>query len=300
MSLIKVKLLSKYPAKVPSLLSATLIFNDTPSDDFSSLARTIDDNVDQLSSNGRLSANVLMAPQSYFWRLMPSGSVHVGFCSTALNWLQHMPDDSADTTTLAAAAHQDLLTFLSARHKEISVNGTLVLCIPIQGEISVANSFVCLETALLNLHATYKLDPKVIYQLPEYFRTEKVVLLAITSAQRRWRLKAHHTLTMVHPSWSSLISDGESVGIRKSACEKYAHEVTGFALAALSYFWLTPCSLRQSQENTIMTQKLLILPNFWMICFWRSKTNFCGATTRVKSDLCTRWWNWRDYSVNPL
>ncbi|EWG51635.1 hypothetical protein FVEG_16825 [Fusarium verticillioides 7600] len=220
------------------LSSATLVFNDTPFNDFSSLTGTIKNNWSSLSQDVRLSISPLMVTLSIFGQVLPDNFVDAGFSFTALHWLQHMPS-SWDTSDLARNAHENLVSFLSARHREIRPNDTLTLCIPCHGEIGVDPAVACLQASIRNLASTYYLDPSVTVHLPLYFRTMEEILLSINAEQGKWEVKSHVAVPIMHPSWSSAVSDKE--GANMSARVRYAAGITGFTTAACSRF-LTPGS----------------------------------------------------------
>ncbi|KAG4291749.1 hypothetical protein FPRO06_13002 [Fusarium proliferatum] len=228
-----IRLLANYLSNLPSLSSATLVFNDTPFNDFSSLSRTIDTNLSSLSQNGRLSISLLMVPKSFFRQVLPDDFVDAGFSFTALHWLQHMPS-SWETPDLARYAHEDLGSFLSARHREIRPNGTLTLCIPCHGEIGVDPAVACLQASIRSLASAYRLDPSFIVRLPLYFRTMEEILSSINAEQGKWIIKSHVAVPIMHPSWSPAVS--EKGGADMVARVRYAGGITGFTTAACSRF----------------------------------------------------------------
>ncbi|KAL9564843.1 hypothetical protein ACKAV7_011295 [Fusarium commune] len=233
-----VQLFSQYLKLFPSTTSATLIFNDTQSNDFSSLTSTIHQNWDTLSQDGKISINTLLSPRSYFEQVLPDGFVDAGFNFTALHWLRTMPDASSTPSSLAAAAHKDFVTFLSIRHKEVRQHGTMTICIPSDGEISVLPTFRCFESSLHNLHYKYQVDPTIARRLPMYFRTFDEMMASIAAVDMKWTLKSHHALPLMHTSWSPEVIEASSEQARMSARKKYTDAVAGFALAACSQFFI--------------------------------------------------------------
>ncbi|KAH7259283.1 uncharacterized protein BKA55DRAFT_592049 [Fusarium redolens] len=149
-----------------------------------------------------------------------------------------MPDASSTPSSLSAAAHEDFVTFLSARHKEVHQHGTMALCIPSHGEISVLPTFRCSETSLRNLYDKYQVDPTIARRLPMYFRRLDEMLASIAAVDTRWSLKNHHTLPLIHTSWSPEVIEASSERARMCARRRYADAVAGFALAACSQFFI--------------------------------------------------------------
>ncbi|KLO80303.1 uncharacterized protein LW93_6513 [Fusarium fujikuroi] len=233
-----VRLFSQYLERIPSVASATLIFNDTPSNDISSLTSTIHQNWDILSQNGKVSINSLLSPRSYFEQVLPDGFVDAAFNFTALHWLRSMPDASSTPSSLSTAAHVDFVDFLLVRHKEIRPHGTLTICVPSDGDISVLPTFRCFETSLRSLHDKYQVDPMIARRLPMYFRTSEEILTSIAAVDKKWGLRSLHTLPLMHTSWSPEVIEASSDEFKAAARKRYTDAVAGFALAACSQFFI--------------------------------------------------------------
>ncbi|KAF4340309.1 benzoate carboxyl methyltransferase [Fusarium beomiforme] len=243
-----VRLFSKYLARLPPVSSATLVFNDTPSNDFSSLTSTINQNWDGLSQNGKLSIHPLLSPRSYFEQIVPDGFVDAGFNFTALHWLRMMPDASSTPSTLSAAAHDDFIAFLSVRHREFRPKGTLTLCIPSHGDISVQPVVKCFETAIRILYDKYQVDPSIAWRLPMHFRTSDEIQASIAAVESKWRLKNHQTVPLMHTSWSPEVVEAHSEEDKMAARKRYAHGVAGFGLAACSQFFIDDLKSQSQAE----------------------------------------------------
>ncbi|KAL4725657.1 hypothetical protein ACLX1H_007807 [Fusarium chlamydosporum] len=198
-----IRLFSKYLAKLPAISSAVLIFNDTSTNDFSSLSTTINISWSDHSHNGKLAIRTLLSPRSFFQQVLPDNSTDAGFSFTALHWLQNMPDHLPGAPEISVAAHHDLVSFLSCRFKEIRSHGTLTFGVPIDGPLSVIPAHKCLEMALSKLSSTYQIDPSIISRLLFYIRTMDEILAAVAVVDGQWHLKSHHTIPVVHPMWPS-------------------------------------------------------------------------------------------------
>ncbi|KAF5702083.1 benzoate carboxyl methyltransferase [Fusarium globosum] len=233
-----VRLFSQYLERIPSVTSATLIFNDTPSNDFSSLTSTIHQNWDILSQKGKVSINTLLSPRSYFEQVLPDGFVDAGFNFTALHWLRSMPDASSTPSSLSTAAHVDFVDFLLVRHKEIRPHGTLTICVPSDGDINVLPTFRCFETSLRRLYDKYQVDPTIARRLPMYFRTSEEILKCVAAVDTKWGLRSLHTLPLMHTSWSPEVIEASSDEVKAAARKRYTDAVAGFALAACSQFFI--------------------------------------------------------------
>ncbi|KAF5687022.1 benzoate carboxyl methyltransferase [Fusarium denticulatum] len=190
-----VRLLANYLSNLPDISSATLVFNDTPFNDFSSLSRTIKANWSSLSQDGRLSISPLMVPQSFFGQVVPDDFVDAGFSFTALHWLQHMPF-SWETPDLAS-----------------------------HGQIGVGPAVACLQASIRSLASTYHLDPSFTVRLPLYFRTMEQILSSINAEQGKWVVKSHMAVPIMHPSWVKYAAG--ITGLTTAACSRFLTDGTG-------------------------------------------------------------------------
>ncbi|KAI1054373.1 hypothetical protein LB505_014161 [Fusarium chuoi] len=149
-----------------------------------------------------------------------------------------MPDASSTPSSLSAAAHVDFVDFLRARHKEVRPHGTMTICVPSDGDINVLSTFRCFETSLRSLHDKYQVDPTIARRLPMYFRTSDEILTSVAAVDTKWILKSHHTLPLIHTSWSPEVIEASSDEVNAAARKRYTDAVAGFALAACSQFFI--------------------------------------------------------------
>lgn len=227
--------MQKILSQLPNLTIATVIFNDTPTNDFNSLSAVLSAQMPSLSQKDRLTIHPLLSPKSFFTQILPPNSVDAGFCFTALHWLQRLPQSDkphSKPLQVAAQAYSDLITFLSARHAELIPGGSLTLCIPIQGPESVVPTHECMRATLENLPKTYNLRADSLARLPMYFRTVDEVLLGIEASPGAWRVVQKDALPITHPAWPT----GEVLSgpTAQAARERYARAITGQTLAAVS------------------------------------------------------------------
>ncbi|KAM0719343.1 hypothetical protein Q7P37_005248 [Cladosporium fusiforme] len=235
-----IQLMRRVLAQLPSLTSATVVFNDTPTNDFTSLSNVLSAQMPSLTQKNRLAIHPLLSPKSFFKQILPPNSVDAGFCFTALHWLQRLPpvEPSISTPlTIAATAHSDLITFLAARHAELVPGGTLTLCIPIQGPVSVTPAHDCLHTTIKLLPKSYGLHPSSITSLPMYFRTMEELLLGVESSPGAWRVLQKRAVPITHPTWPAACIPAEEMlcnSTAETARTRYANAITGQTLAAIS------------------------------------------------------------------
>jgi hypothetical protein len=234
---------------MPSISSATLVFNDTPSNDFTSLSSTINAHLNELSQDGKLTINPLMVPKSHFQQVLPDDFVDAAFSFTALHWLQHAPSHGheGDNPAFAASAHDDLVAFLSARRRELQQDGTLTLCMPGQGPVGVQPVIECLEAAIRELSSTYHFSSSVIACLPMYFRTMDEILSAVSTCPGAWNVLGNEMVPMVHSAWPGPSLENGSGHSSVDVHEDYASAITGFAMAAISGFLVD--DVRSNPDN---------------------------------------------------
>jgi hypothetical protein len=232
-------LLERLLEQSPSVTSATLVFDDTPSNDFNSLASTIDAQCTELARSSKISINPLMAPKSHFQQVLPDGFVDAGYCFTALHWLQRPPPQGTeDSAALAkpASAHADLVAFLSARHHELRAGGTLMLCIPGQGPIGVEAVLSCVTATAREVSGTYSISPSVVARMPLYLRTMDEILAAVSASEGAWDVLQSAAVPTPHPACLDPTADRICSLTGVDRFEEYAGVVAGFAMAALSGF----------------------------------------------------------------
>lgn len=227
--------MQKVLSQLPNLTTATVIFNDTPTNDFTSLSTVLSAQMPSLSQKDRLTIYPLLSPKSFFTQIFPPNSIDAGFCFTALHWLQRLPQSNkphSKPLQVAAQAHSDLTTFLSARHAELIPGGYLTLCIPIQGPVSVVPAHECMRATLETLPKTYNLRADSLARLPMYFRTMEEVLLGIEASPGAWRVVQKDALPITHPAWPT---EEMLIGPKAQAArERYASAITRQTLAAVS------------------------------------------------------------------
>ena len=223
----------------PSVTSATLVFDDTPSNDFNSLASTINARCAELTRHGKITINPLMAPKSYFHQVLPDNFVDAGYSFTSLHWLQLPPlQGSGDPVDLekAASAHADVVAFLSARHREIRHGGTLMLCIPGQGPIGVDATLKSIIATARGLSGIYSISASVVARMPLYFRTMDEVSTAVSASKGAWEVLESAAVPIEHPACLEPTAERISSLTGADRFEEYAGAVAGFVMAALSRF----------------------------------------------------------------
>nr|POE94631.1 methyltransferase fus9 [Quercus suber] len=245
MSAMSVRVLQTILEALPSVTTATLVFNDTSSNDFSSLSRMIDSNWLPLSQMGRITVHPLMVPRSFYQQVLTDGFVDAGFCFTAIHWLKQMPTDleyssseedgNAEPSDLVTRAHADMVSFLSARHKEIRPGGSLTLSIPVQGEVDSEASMTCLDKSLEDVGSRYK-DDLIFPRLPVWFRTLDEIMAGINAADGEWRIVKSSIVPIEHPAWFLTLEDKDKSIKDTPAVRDYVTVLTNMMMSVATGF----------------------------------------------------------------
>lgn len=150
-----------------------------------------------LACNGRLDVFPTMVPISFKRQIIPDGSTDVGLCNASLHWLTpEMPGIGhrylPPVSVAGPVAHQELVSFLALRAREIRSGGSLVLGIVGKGEVSVEPALQCLSLAIDDLEADGQIPSSVasICRGPVYFRTAKEVNMAVET-EGSWIISDH-------------------------------------------------------------------------------------------------------------
>ncbi|EAW09076.1 uncharacterized protein ACLA_078240 [Aspergillus clavatus NRRL 1] len=183
---------------LPSSLS--IIFNDTPANDFNSLASTL--YASSLVTTDRVGPRIMpsFVPMSYLEQVQPTNSVDIGLCLTSLNWLscfQSIRSSPLSEAQVSAVAKQDLSTFLGARYQEFHPGGNLILSIPIDGEMTLKAVHRALERAI---HTTFGQSVAAAYQCPSYFRQSEEISSVLQAFTSKWRVISQFEQNIEHPA----------------------------------------------------------------------------------------------------
>nr|POF04886.1 methyltransferase fus9 [Quercus suber] len=239
---------------LPSLDFATLVFNDTPSNDFSSLSNTIDGDSYLLAHFGRIKLFPMMVPSSFYQQIVPDGFVDAGFCFTALHWVQQMPLDVEYSSSgeedeeesvhepvdMPARAHEDLVNFFTARHREIRRGGLLTLAIPCQGAVDSESAITCMERCMNEVGRRYDQEGQresTYARMPVYFRSMDEIDQGMREADGEWETVRSSVVPIEHPAWFPTQADDEDQSVKETTATKnYATALTDLMMAAGSGF----------------------------------------------------------------
>lgn len=229
--------------------TAQLIFSDRPENDFGTLAQNMtnwhDDASTKVPSNGVF---LSMAPRSFYKKVVPSGTIDVGFSLACLHHLEHLPAGFSEVSEeerkplMQAQSRADLLRFLRLRGEELQKGGMLALSFVSQassGRDNYAGLVDACRSAMIEMVQTgvLPLDVAKAFVIPTYDRTLADVEGVVKELTDLW--KAHELFEdgVFHPALEALQSDASD-----EASEEYASKVVDWLMAVCSGYFLKAVS----------------------------------------------------------
>lgn len=240
---------------LPEGASASLIFEDTPFNDFGSLAKTVSTNFS--NTNERVFIAPSLVPVGFYQQVVPANSIDVGFSWSSFNYLQNTPTIALDATAsptdyaiarhkaLATAAHTDLMKLLKLRAKEIREGGYLIAAIGGQkpeGETRPSNpGGHILQAVTMRMVGEGKLSLPELMQMalfPSHERTPDEVRAALNdeAVAPLWEIEVFESKLIVQPAWE--VYNNAAQTKKEEAFTKYATVVIENLVAAAGWFWI--------------------------------------------------------------
>ncbi|KAM0212606.1 hypothetical protein ACHAQI_004561 [Fusarium lateritium] len=242
---------------LPDGASASLVFEDTPFNDFGSLAKTVAHYFADTDSKKFVAPSLV--PRGFYQQVVPTSSVDVGFSWSSLNYLEKTPTVSLDATAspadfaaarheaLASAAHTDLIKLLKLRAKEIREGGYFITAIGGQkpeGETTVSNPGAhVIQAGTMRMVGEGKLSIPELMQFalfPSHERTPNEIGAALQdeSVAPLWEVEVMESKLIVQPAWEVYQDTVQADETKKDeALEEYARVVMGNLIAAFGWFW---------------------------------------------------------------
>ncbi|KAJ6259123.1 Methyltransferase FUS9 [Drechslerella dactyloides] len=232
-------------SRVPSGATVSLVFEDLPSNEYTSLIKLLPRLFGSYSS---LKLYPSLVPKSFYESVVPSGSVDLGYTLSTIHWLKKMPLPKPPTETVAeyydkrdsrnsAAAKEDLRDFLTLRGQEIKSGGHLVIaCFGsfTKEEIAHYKDALILRHRVLfqgmeTLANEGKLPLKVMERInvPIYDRSEKELFSGIDELKDTWVVDKYYRKMVHHPAYYKFLKACEDAGQNESEKIKAAKEYAG-------------------------------------------------------------------------
>ncbi|KAF4446881.1 Benzoate carboxyl methyltransferase [Fusarium austroafricanum] len=251
--------IEKVISTLPDGAIASLVFEDTPFNDFGTLAKTI---AERFNSKDDAKVQIVpsLVPLGFFRQVVPTAQADIGFSWSSFNYLEKTPSASLDATAspaefaaarhkaLAAAGHTDLIKILKLRAKEIRTGGYLIAAIGGQmpeGETRPSKPGAeVLQSGLMRMVAEGKLSFPELMQMalfPGHERTPKELQAALDdeAVAPLWEVESLEPKLIVQPAWEvyqDRIRADESV--KDEAMKEYAQIVINNLVAAAGWLWV--------------------------------------------------------------
>ena len=245
--------------------TASLIFEDTPFNDFGSLAKTVSTHFG--NTNEKVFIAPSLVPVGFYQQVVPANSVDLGFSWSSFNYLENTPTIALDATAspvdyaiarhkaLATAAHTDLTKLFKLRAKEIREGGYLIAAIGGQkpeGETRSSNpGGHILQAVTMRMVSEGKLLLPELMQMalfPSHERTPDEVRAALNdgTVAPLWEVEVFESRLIVQPAWEVYHKAGDSE--KEEAFRKYATVVIENLVAAAGWFWIDILNRSRGEE----------------------------------------------------
>ncbi|KAM5343872.1 hypothetical protein ACJ41O_012409 [Fusarium nematophilum] len=275
--------LKKVISTLPGGATASLIFEDTPFNDFGTLGKTIAQHFSSSQSPNGVFIAPSMMPLGFYQQVVPDGHADLGLSWSSLNYLQHIPNVSLDATAppaefaaarhkaFAAAAHGDLIKLLALRAKEIRQGGFLIAAVGGQNKEKPSSpGFQPLQAAMMSMVRFGKLALPELMQMamfPGHERTVDEMRAALEDPEvsSLWEVEVLEAQLIEHPAWSIYQAADESN--RSEAFRTYAQDILVNLVSASGWFWMDVLQKSRGDE-------------------WRDGDAFLDELTQMAVDEC--------------
>ncbi|KAF3160152.1 hypothetical protein TWF788_003388 [Orbilia oligospora] len=239
---------------LPPSSTASLIFEDLPSNEFSSLIKLLPQLYD---SNPTLKIYPSLIPKSFYESVVAPGTVDVGFTSCTIHWLKRLPAPKPSGETVleyyqkrpdanAPAAKEDLREFLAFRGHEIKRGGYLIIgCLGACTKEELASQYKdatairhrVIFRAAEKLANEGKIPQKAMEKIyiPMHDRTEDDFLSGIAEFSDTWVMEKYERKMIFHPAYYRFLEacKGADQNKKKAATKEYAGTMVDWILAVI-------------------------------------------------------------------
>ena len=250
---------------LPDGATASLIFEDTPFNDFGSLAKTVSTHF--TDTNDKVFVAPSLVPIDFYRQVVPANSVDLGLSWSSFNYLESTPTIALDATAsptdyaiarhkaLATAAHSDLIKVLKLRAKEIREGGYLIAAIGDQkpeGETTPSKpGGHILQAVSMRMVSEGKLSLPELMQMalfPSHERTPDEVRAALNdeAVAPLWKVEVFESKLIVQPAWEVYNNAPQSE--KEEAFKKYATVAIQNLVDAAGWFWIDILKRSRGEE----------------------------------------------------
>lgn len=261
--------------------------NDGPTNDFNTLAATLERSRDQVSREGRLKVLKLMLPTSFYERVLPAPlKADIGLSLSSLHYLEHelqpldsLPADAVQWETMTREAAKafsvpEMAKFLRLRADETrSPGGILIVAVPSQREDDDRVWWglgIAMRAALISAVAEGLLDQRVVLRHGTSMgtRTVEQVRRALEAVEDVWTLDEFSTRDIEHPDYIRYTKEAAGLGPdqKRESYIRFAEMLVEMAYAVYTPFVIRAIretkghsgdmSLSESKEETGIIERL--------------------------------------------
>ncbi|KAH8822100.1 S-adenosyl-L-methionine-dependent methyltransferase [Xylogone sp. PMI_703] len=265
------QVLSTLPAKG----KATLLLEDTPYNDFTTLAKTVDLALPSLSQpepGSKILVFPYLIPRGFYNLLLPSPTADLGVSWSSLNYLSSQPQVKLEATAshaefakaraeaLSAAGHTDLIGFLTLRSLEIRPGGYFVAAIggrkPASDDRESETGSQLLQAALIAMLTAGKLslpELQAFALFPGHERTLEEIQTVLNLGEIRglWEVQCLDPKLIVHPAWVTYqdeILSAKSDSDKAQATERYARAIVVNLVSSAGWYWVDVLKQKRGAE----------------------------------------------------
>ncbi|KAL2827204.1 S-adenosyl-L-methionine-dependent methyltransferase [Aspergillus cavernicola] len=231
-----VRMIQKAINSCPEDSTVTIVFNDTPANDYNSLSDTLDRSLRDTENKSSRRVFPVMAPQSYYQQVVADESVDIGFSTASLHWISRLQPASGDLlpsdADVSAEVLADILRFLRTRYHEVRTGGHLLLSFPVDGELNLKCAYPSIIQCLTDLAGERIISQTAAskFKLPFHFRTPEEIAQALHAVQGKWQVVEHFYRDVPHPDFlqfQSSFAESASSSPNAAALEDYCKAISG-------------------------------------------------------------------------
>ncbi|KAK2615833.1 hypothetical protein N8I77_002559 [Diaporthe amygdali] len=246
-------------SSLPKSTEVILALNDSPNNDFNTLAATVERDRGQLSREGDLEIFKLMLPASFYGPVLPGPlKADIGLSLSSLHYLEHelppldeLPADAVQWENLTREAAKvfsvaEMVKFLRLRSDEIrSPGGTLILAFPCQSEDDRRVWWglgLAMRAAFMSAVSDGLLEKDVVLRHGNSMgtRTVEQVYEALDQVKDVWSTEHVFVRDIVHPDYSTYSESCAGAGQdeKREAYVKFARTLVEMTYAVYTPFLL--------------------------------------------------------------
>jgi hypothetical protein len=259
-------------ATVPAGSKAVVYFNDTPQNDFTTLAETVATELPSLTKDGSVTVYPMLVPVSFYNQIIPSvQKADVGLAWSCLNYLRQLPTRPPSMTNYeewfvtrakinAAAAQEDMKTILTHRAAEIRAGGSFVACFPSRNSDSSSQLIKQLSAIVLgDIIKEGLMTPQQTMEINSatYDWTLDELKTVLKEVESLWSVQACYEKLIPLPAYHALEQKkAENNGVAdEAAIREYSKEIAGWTMAVSAGYIIQALRTGSGREGELYVEE---------------------------------------------